>query len=166
MASFSTRVEKERELLEAIDRGAIALSQRLLPSHNASLPLDHTIAPAPVISARTSFGLKSSALVPAIAGLVVGAGGAVLLGLAKVNHDALARRNRTTPLETEAALTTAARGASYQTLGLIGVGVGAASLIGAAVMFIFGKPPDLDTIQPSVAFAPSSASVAFKGVFP
>ncbi len=162
LATFATRVERERDLLDAIDRAAIALAHALVPAHSATLALDD--AP-PVVTSAPAMGRRSWSAVPAIAGAVVTLAGGTLLVLAQLNHDALTRRDRTTPLTQETALLTANRGASFQTLGLIGVGVGGAALFAGALMFLLAAP-EVDTIQPSIAFGPSGATVTVGGFFP
>lgn len=162
LAVFATRVDRERDLLDAIDRAAIALAHTLVPSHSATLALDD--AP-PVVTSGPSIGRRSWSAVPAIAGGVVMLAGGTLLVLAQLNHNALNRRDRTDPLGQEAALTTANRGASYQTLGLVGLGVGGAALLAGALMFLLGAP-EVDTIQPSIAFGPSGATLIFGGALP
>ncbi len=161
LATFSTRVERERDLLDAFDRAAVALAHTLVPSHSATLALEE---PPPVVTVAPSMGRRSWSAVPAITGGVLTLAGGTLLVLAQLNHDALARRDRTSPLSQETALITANRGASFQTLGLIGVSVGGAALIAGALLFFLGAP-EVDTIQPSIAFGPSGASFSFGGAF-
>lgn len=150
LASWSRRVAGERQLLDALDEGATAIAEQvLIATGRKQAPV------APVVTARSWWWL------PTVAGVAIGAGGGVLLGLAQQEHLRL-----TTPSETKldelAAKQASESGALYQTLGFVGVGVGAAALLAGAGLLIFGAPP---AVTPSVSVTGQGATLSLGGTF-
>ena len=100
----------------------------------------------------------------AVAGGVVFAGGAVLLGLA---INASAQIDLALRTSQQAGLPTADRYASagklFQPLAWVGLGVGAAALVTALAFYVFGAEAP---VQPQVLLGPGGAAVGLAGVWP
>jgi hypothetical protein len=107
--------------------------------------------------------LRARAWVPAVAGVVVAAAGVVCLTQANGRARALDAELAAQGAVTDRATTLATEGKTFQTLGWVGAGVGAAALVGAAAMALFGAEAP---VEPRVTLSPSGASVGFSGVFP
>ena len=151
LASWSRRVDGERRLLDALDEGAAAIAaQVMIATGRKQAPV------VPQVNARSWWWL------PSAAGLAVGAAGGVLLGFARRDHELL-----TIPgperLTDQAAQKLSDEGEIVQTLGFVGVGVGAAALVAGAGLLIFGAPPPL---TPSVAVTGQGAVLSLGGRFP
>lgn len=134
----------ERRFVAELERAAGRLASTLLPPPQVTL--------------------RQRAAIPAIAGGVVFAGGAVLLGLAinaSVQLEATLRTSKQAGLPTAEAY--ARDGKVYQAVGWVGLGVGAAALATALAFYLFGAEPP---VRPQLTLAPTGASVGLAGVWP
>ena len=106
--------------------------------------------------------VKRLSWLPAVVGVAGGATAAVELVLAKGSYAKL-----TTPqtplLSGEQANAVAATGRTQQTVGIAAVAVGAAALVAAGAMFLFGGD---EVVTTGVAIAPGQVSIGISGVFP
>lgn len=105
--------------------------------------------------------VRRSSWIPAAVGVAAVAAGTVMLVQARSTYDRL-----TIP---QAALLTQAeaqalgqQGSTYQTVGWVGVGVGAAALAAGAAMLIFGGT---EVVRAGVALGPDGAGVTLAGEF-
>jgi hypothetical protein len=106
--------------------------------------------------------VKRLSWVPAVVGVAAGAAGAVELVMAQGSYSKLTKPQ--TPLLSGAqADAVAATGRTQQTVGLVAVGVGAAALVAAGAMFLFGGD---ELITTGVAIVPGQVSIGVSGVFP
>jgi hypothetical protein len=153
LASFSERVGTEKAVLEALERGARALSLEVHRRLGRPLPFD--VAEPPTV--------RSRAWIPAVAGGVLAVGGSVLLVLAGADYATLTTPGGTSLSPTEATAT-ASGGALKRNLGVAAVGVGGAALVTSLVMAIAGGG------QAPLAVVPAGqgvgAAVVFSGRWP
>lgn len=152
---FSGRSIDEPGLLDVMGKGAQLMAQDLTEGDWVRLTLSpgsHAIVP--------KSGMRSWFWVPA----AVGAVGLGFGTFAMVRSNALASDLRTqTFVSTAEASALAREGSSLQTVGVTLLGVGAAGVVGGALMFLLGAPPD---VRATVSFAPGQASIGVAGVFP
>jgi hypothetical protein len=152
LATYTTRVDGENHLLDAIDQGADALAEEaLFATGRRRLP-------------TAGAGSAAAWIIPAASGAAVAIGGGVLLGLAGSNHDQL----RSTATGAMAITDVAGRklasdGNTFQTAGFIAIGVGAAAVVTGAILFITGRRAP---VQASVSVGPGSGAVVFGGALP
>lgn len=126
----------QKELLDALEAATRRLARRLRP-------------PVP---ARTFWWI------PLAAGVALGAGAGVTLGVATSNYAQI-------PLSTEArAVQLASDGKTLQLSGWVMAGVGAGALVGAALLFLLGG--EASPVQPQVTLSPAGAGLSLTGVFP
>jgi hypothetical protein len=163
LAAFARRVESQDLLLDALDQGADALAREVLaPVHPASTgPVAAAVATA--APSQVQAGSRRWWWLPGAVGVACAGGGGALLLMAKSNHDQFYASGRPSPLEVDAAVDLANRGATYQTVGFIGLGAGAAALATAAGLALFG-----DAAPVTVAVAPGRAAwtLTAQGSFP
>ncbi len=150
LVEHSARVEGDRALLEALDETALVLARTLNPKANAS-----TTSTTEIDSPRS--GPRAHAWIPAAGGLAFGAAGTWAMLTAKGRYELL-----TGGLQVSNAEDVALEGKRFQTLGVIGLGLGAAALVSAGVMFFW---PESD-VQPQVAIGPEGAGISLVGVLP
>ncbi len=104
-------------------------------------------------------GLKRLAWIPAAAGAVAVAGGAVAYLQAKDRYDALrAGGTLIEPVPSQLR----SEGQTWQTVSLVGFGVGAAALATAAGFFFLGNEA---VIEAGLAVGPGGGSIAIRGAF-
>lgn len=107
--------------------------------------------------------VKRLAWVPLAVGVAAGAAGGVGLGLAQGTAAELrAVRDPAAALTPAKTAELVAAGKLQQTLGWVGVGVGAAGLLGAAAMFLLGGE---EVVSAGLALAPGAATVTVTGRF-
>jgi hypothetical protein len=148
LAQFSERVGSEREVLDALGRGARALYR----------DVQRALEPR---TAGASGSLRSKAWVPAVLGGAFLIGGAVLLGLAGADYTSL---TTTRPLAYSKAAELASGGSLERALGIGALGLGGVGAALAVVFFALGG----NEAAP-VAFAPlpsGGAVVLWTGSLP
>ncbi len=111
---------------------------------------------------RGPSAVKRLAWVPAVAGGAAAIVGGVFALQAKGSYDRLTQK-RGEPLTEAQADQLADAGRTQQTVGWVGIGVGAAALVGAAGMFLFGGD---EVVRAGVAVTPGGVSVGLAGVLP
>lgn len=125
--------------------------------------LNRKLEGAPAVEVvRGPSQVKRLAWIPAVAGGVAAIGGGVGIFLSKGNYDRLTQKRGEPLLEPEAERLANA-GRMQQTLGWVGIGIGAAALVSAAGMYVFGGD---EVVRAGVALSPNGASVGVAGVFP
>ncbi len=126
LASFSERVGSEKQVLEALERGARVLSREV-----------HRRLGRPLADGVASPSARSLAWIPAVGGGVVAAAGGVLVGLAAGDYAALTTTGGSA-LSPSQAQAYASGGALKRNLGVAALGVGGAALVTSLVMVIAG----------------------------
>lgn len=101
--------------------------------------------------------------IPLGAGVAVAAAGGISLWQARVQYDRLADASRP-PMTSEEMRSAVGTGTTLQTVGWVGVGVGAAAIAAGAVMLAL--PPKSESPELSIGLAPGGAFVAVSGVLP
>lgn len=148
-----TRVEAagQKALLSELDDAAGRLAQGLGSGK-----------PASELRASSPGGARRLWWIPALA---AGAGAAAAVAGfvdASSSYQAVQRELADSQVVTPAAEQLARRGQTAQTIGWVGVGVGAAALVGLGALVLFGDAP----VQPTVTLAPGAASVGLSGSLP
>lgn len=156
LASASATGTDEDSLLSSIPLVAEKLSTQLAAMLGRQLVAGGTEVRRPSVVKRLSW-------VPLAVGIAAGAGGAVSLGLAQGTAGQL-KQTRTpetalTPAQTSDLV---AAGKLQQNLGWVGVGVGAAGLVGAAAMFFLGGE---EVVSAGLALTPGAATLTVTGSF-
>ena len=154
LAIFNTRAAKEELVPKALARGAWSLTKQLADKQ----PL-WVLKPGPeVLMEEPKQGLSRWwAVVPAAVGVGgVAAGVALQLGAeAKFNELKVAAPSNAQAI--------AESGRSTEVAANVLLGVGAAGLVGAAVILIVGTSP---SVQPTVSITSTSTSIGLVGVLP
>lgn len=153
LAEAPVKASGQDELVERLDEAAVVLTKQL------AARLGVTMQPAAGVAA-SSTGTKALWWIPAVSGGVVLAGGVGSLVGAGLEFERLSQQRGRGEAVTEGDIRT---GATLQTLGWVGVGVGAAALVGAGLLAVFGSDAP---IQPQVMLAPSGGFVGVAGVLP
>jgi len=117
-------------------------------------PLVEKAGPVAAVAERAPT-LRSRAWIPAALGGAVAIAGGVLVGLAWRNS-ALIDQQLSLTHTVDSSLALARDGKLMQELGWVGLGVGAAALVSAGLMFLLGAEPP---VQPQVLITPTGASV-------
>lgn len=131
----------QKALARELEAAALRLVKKLRPPP----------PPPPPASAR------ALSWIPLAAGVALGVGAGVTLGLANSNYAQI-------PNVGEArAVQLAEDGSALQAAGLTMAGVGAGAVAGAVLMFALGGQPN---VTPQVSVTGSSAAFGFSGVFP
>ncbi len=128
----------QKALARELEAAALRLVKKLRP-------------PPPPPSAR------SLSWVPLAAGVALGVGAGVTLGLANTNYAQIPSVGEMRAVQL------AAEGNALQTTGLTLAGVGGGALAGALVMFLFGAE---SKVTPQVSVTASSAALGISGGFP
>lgn len=150
LATWSERVSDADAAFDAMTRGGAALREALAVRWN--LPTLH------------SSSLRSMAWIPAAAGVVVGAVGAVCLASAQGIH---ARLTSSQPGAIAAADAPglASEGSTYQLTGAALVGLGAAAVLAGAGFFLFGGPASDGTGHAALGVGVAPGGLVVWGVF-
>lgn len=115
-----------------------------------------------LVSAPSS--VKRLSWVPLAVGVAAAVAGGVMLGLSRSSYgDLTTPRPNQPPFTMSETDAIAAKGATYQTVGWVGLGVGAAGLVGAALMFFLGGN---ETVTAGVALSPNAFHFGVSGVWP
>ncbi len=129
-------------------QSAAALGKSLSPQASAQIVRGATM-------------VKRMAWVPAVIGLAALGAGAFEMSQAGQSYDQLTKKQ--SPLLSQAeADAAAARGNQQQTLGLVGLSLGAAAVIAGGAMFLFGGD---ELITTGVAIGPNQVTLGVSGVF-
>ena len=114
---------------------------------------------------QSSLGVRQLAWAPAAAGVALAGGGTLLMLRAKGRADALAGQTSglLPPLTASQATAWTAAGQSEQTVGLVLVGAGAAALVAAGAMALFGAEPE--RVSVGLLVEPGGAAVGAFGAF-
>lgn len=151
LAETRAEAKGQKDFGVALDEAAERLAQGLSGG-----------APAGELRAKVSpGGAKRFWWAPAIlagAGAAAAIGGFVVAG--NTYSELEVQLAMAVPLGDAQAL--AQKGQTAQTIGWVGVGVGAAALVGLGALLLFGDAP----VQPSVSLAPGAASVGISGSLP
>jgi len=135
------------------------------PAPAAAAPPPPAPASAPVAEVKRSSGGKRSliGLGPLIGGAVLAGAGGVLLFLATAQRDRLVNPSLPplSPADEAAALS---NGRLFQTLGWVGIGVGAAAVVaGAMLLALGGSSSDDSDARLGLMFTPGAAALAVQG---
>lgn len=165
LAAATTSAPSQERFLATFELVAIQLSQQL--STALGRPLVRTDGNGVVRKWST---VKRLSFVPLAVGVASVVTGGVLLGMAKGEYDLISipRNQQSCPGGACAALTpdqvsrSVQSGGTYQTLGWVAVGAGAALLATAATMFFLGGD---ETFAAGVAFLPNLTGFTLRGSF-
>lgn len=156
LASASATGTDEDMLLSSIPLVAERLASQL------GAALGRTLVAGGTEERRPSL-IKRLAWVPLGVGVLAGAAGGLGLGLAQATASSLnAVREPGAALTPGQTAELVADGKLQQTFGWVGVGVGAAGVLGAAAMFLFGGE---EVVSAGVAVTPGAATVTVTGRF-
>jgi hypothetical protein len=149
LASFSMRVPSEDQLLDALEQAAVAIAQQL-----------GVVAPE-----KPQRPGHQAAWAVGGGGVLVLAAGGVCLGLAQGIHQQLLAPAVASGPSYDAAKTKSlvAQGTTLQTAGWVDLGVGAAALVGAGALFLFGPASGP---QPVAWVSPGAGFVGVSGTWP
>jgi hypothetical protein len=142
LAQASRRVSGSKQLLEGLDDLARVIAEALAeptPAHRRW---------------ALSVGLIGGAATLTGAGLLVGA---------RVTYDTLKRTLAANMAVLPGDELTAARGTAYWTAGWVGIGLGAAALVTAGLLYFLGVD---STVQPAVSLGPTGVSFGLSGRLP
>lgn len=158
----SAKVPTEGALLEALTLAAkqiaVDLSRELEKPLGAKRVSDDIVVTEKVAAVEPSAAKKLWWL-PVVAGVAIGAGGGVGLGIAESNRARLVSEDLS-PQEAQALLSS---GQTARTLGWVGVGVGAAAIGTGVLMLVLGK--DAPAV-PVASVSSNGAVVGLSGSFP
>jgi hypothetical protein len=161
LAAHSSKSTSDEKLLDALEKAADEIAKALTAKLRPEVVKAEEEARRQERLAAAS-SLRKWSLLPAAVGVASAAAGGVLLVRAADTHRRLT--SPTAPaLELSNAQRLAASGKRAQLWGAVGLGVGAAALTVAGVMFFQGAPPES---APAVAFTPNGASIGWAGVWP
>jgi hypothetical protein len=152
MGLYSHRVAGETDLLDdytAAARKLAAVLRKVLKKDTTAVGR---------VDTATSREVRPYAWIPAVAGVVLAAGGTYALVEAIGHHNALVQGQ---PVANPTAY--GQEGAAYQTAGWALMIAGAAGLAAAGGMYAFGGPPEA---RATIALIPGGAGVSVTGVFP
>ncbi len=139
LADERVEASGQRALAQALEAAALRLARKLRPPPPQQGPRRH-------------------AWIPLVAGVALGAGAGVTLGVASSNFAQVAQVDEPTALQL------ASDGKTLQLSGWTMVGVGAAALVTAGVLFLLGGDPP--PLTPQVSVTGSGATLGLSGVFP
>lgn len=121
---------------------------------------------SPALSAREAPARSRAGWIPLGAGVVVAAAGGVSLWQARVQYDRLTGTTQP-PLSADEEQSAVSTGKTLQTVGWIGVGVGAAAAVAGVVMLALPPAPQGTSAHPVVSVAPDgSVWLGLAGVWP
>ncbi len=151
LGSFSERVGSKQQVLDALERGARALSTQTHTSLGRPVP-------GPIEGNHAS--ARSLAWVPAVGGGALAVAGGVLFGLAFSDYSALTTSG---PVITDGPGVAAAGKLKYW-LGIGGLALGGAALVTSLLMAVLGGSEAKVSLAPVAS--EHGAGVAISGVFP
>lgn len=156
LAEVTMREKGQEDLLDALTRAAATIAGKLRGGA--------AVTPEPPeVQTPVSRGSGPKVLVPLIAGGAVAIAGGVMVGVAGGTHGALKQQlDQGTVTDGAAFRSQASTGATLQTLGWVGVGVGAAAMLAGGALWFFGN----DTpVQPNVSLSPQGGAIGVSGVW-
>jgi hypothetical protein len=158
LASRSARVEGDVAALDALARLGRELSGALFEAKGRTAPVELKAAGD---GGGGGPSVRTLGFIPLGVGVVAAGVGGVLIGLSRADYAALT--GSAVPLTPKQALDLRTSGANRQTAGVVLAAVGAAAIVTAGAMFLFGAPK-----ESVVAVTPVSqgAVVSFAGVLP
>jgi len=152
LAEVQVKATGQNALLDELTAAAGRLADRL----------DAANRPAGEV-ARRAASVRPWALAPLVLAGLSFAGGAVCLGLAGGRYAALEDALSTSKDVTGAALKLQHDGTTFQLVGWVGLGVGAAALVTAGLMYFLGAEPPA---APVVWLSPSGGGLGLAGSWP
>lgn len=163
LAAQSARVAGEGQLLEALSLAAVEIAKEL--SRELAKPLGAKNTRGSIVINEKPPATEPSAAkklwwLPAVAGVAIGAGGAVGLGVAESTRASLSTGMHT-KTEADALLQS---GQTARTLGWVGVGVGAAALGTGLLMLVLGG--EVPVATPVASLSADGAVIGFAGRLP
>lgn len=165
LVAYSARVESEQGLLDELTYAARKMATALADQFRRTLPPPTALVLEAEVSAERP--ARRSAWVPAAIGVVALGAGTVFYLQANQRYTTL--KTSTAPIGAEDARALRNDGSLYQTVSLVGVGVGVAALATAGTMFFFrrdsaeqAQPPP----QVGATLLPGGAAIAITGVLP
>jgi hypothetical protein len=143
LAVFSADASGDRDVLDALHRGALALKAQL----------SSTLTSSEAAALYANGGVRSKAWIPAVGGGLAAIAGAICLGLASSDAGKLTNGDPGLASQTQVN-TLAQQGQSLQTTGAVLLSVGAAAVVAAGAMYWFGGSDG------SIAFVPQRGGVS------
>lgn len=163
LAKYAAQVESDEQMLTELSKAAREMGPALGRSLGRVLVPD-VAAIEGYEKAQARRGYRSAAWIPAVAGGLLAAGGAVALVLANGNYRQLDAPTRTYS-QNEARILRD-DGATYQTLGWVGVGTSVAALGAATALYVLGSQSSAPTMSAGVVLLPGHAAATFAVSFP
>jgi hypothetical protein len=166
IAAYTARVSSETALLDELTYAAKKLAETLAAHFKKELPVPTAMVLAAEESAERP--LRGRAWIPAAVGLASAGAGAFFLMQSEQKYQQLA--TSTSPISAADARALRNDGAMFQTISLVGFGVGAAALASAGALFFYrrelGTQQQAPQAQLHAAPLPGGFAVTFSGVLP
>ena len=158
-AQFTALLEKARKARDEFNAQQRQTAAGVAP---AMTPTPEVAAPA--LDQEPPGGLRRRAWIPAVAGAVLVAAGAVSVRVSGGDAEQLKLPASSGQLSRIRENQLISEGQTLQTLGFVGIGVGASALAASLLLFAFGAPSE--TPQVGALIGPQQAGVMLTGTFP
>ncbi len=141
LATASDRVTADSELFDALTRVGLQLRAQFYASQGVAAPTATVTAGEGQAPAPASHGTRKFSLIPLAISVVGFAAGVTCFVLSGATYQSLTHGSPHS-VDAEMASSMVANGKTFETVGVIALGVGIAALLTAAAVFIFGSKGD------------------------